>query len=362
MNRANGAQRRGEVGLAFAVATLLAGCGSHQAKESPAGTGSEVVVRTEAVIDTAVARPVHATGTLSAKEEIPLSFKIGGVIAQIAVEEGSVVPAGRRLAVLELPEIDAAVAKAEAGAAKARRDWERARALYADSVVTREQLENAETGQQVAQSDLQAARFNQRYASITAPATGIVLRRFAEPGQLVGPGTPVVLFGAASKGQVVRVGVPDRDIVRLSVGDPAEVAFDAYPGGTWTGRVARLGAAAAPGAGTYEVEILLDEPVTGPDGTAALASGLVGDVSIRPSRAQSVRLVPVIALLEGDGDRATVWSLDAGRVPRRHAVRVAFLDGGRAALSEGLDGVDRIVADGAAYLTETSRVRVADGQ
>jgi multidrug efflux pump subunit AcrA (membrane-fusion protein) len=189
-----------------------------------------------------------------------------------------------------------------------------------------------------------------------------VLRRFTEPGQLIGPGTPVLLLASASKGQVVRVGLPDRDIVRLVVGDPAAITFDAYPGRTWTGRVARLGAAAAPGAGTYEAEVSLDEPVAGPDGTATLASGLVGDVSIRPSRAQPVRLVPVIALLEGDGDRATVWSLDAGGAPRRHRVQVAFLDGGRAALHDGLTGIDRVVTDGAAYLTESSRVRLADAR
>jgi len=146
------------------------------------------------------------------------------------------------------------------------------------------------------------------------------------------------------------------------MGDPAEVNFDAFPGRSWSGRVTRLGAAAAPGAGTYEVEIRLDQPVTAEAGMAGLASGLVGDVSIRPSRSQAVRMIPVLSLLEGEGDRAFAWSVDASGTPRRHALRIAFLDGERAAVLEGLDGVDRVVTDGAAYLTETSRVRIEAGR
>jgi RND family efflux transporter MFP subunit len=344
------------------VSVVVIGCARRHQAEGQAGSAPEVLVRTAAVLDTVMAQPVRATGTLTSKEEVPLSFKVGGVVARIEVEEGQSVPAGRRLAVLELPEIDAAVAKAQAGADKADRDLARARALYADSVITRELLENAETGREVASNDLAIARFNLRYATIVAPSAGIVLRRLAEPGQLVGPGTPVLYFGAASKGEVVRVGLTDRDVVRLGVDDPADVTFDAYPGRTWSGRVARLGAAAAPGAGTYEVEIRLDEPVTGETGAAGLASGLVGDVSIRPARAQQVRMVPVLSLLEGDGERAYVWSLDPAGAPRRHAVRVAFLEGDRAAIREGLEGIDRVVTDGAAYLTESSRVRTEPGR
>jgi RND family efflux transporter MFP subunit len=361
--------RRGLAGILVAalaiaaVAVIVAiGCARRHRAEAQVGSAPEVHVRTAAVLDTVMAQPVRATGTLTSKEEVPLSFKVGGVIARIEVEEGQAVPAGRRLALLELPEIDAAVAKAQAGADKAERDLARARALYADSVITRELLENAETGREVAANDLAIARYNLRYATIIAPSAGILLRRLAEPGQLVGPGTPVLYFGAASKGEVVRVGLTDRDVVRLSLGDPAEVTFGAFPERSWTGRVARLGAAATPGAGTYEVEIRLDRPVANESGDAGLASGLVGDVSIRPSRAQPVRVIPVLSLLEGEGDRAYAWSLDSSGQPRRHAVRIAFLDGDRAAIREGLEGVDRVVTDGAAYLTESSRVRSAPGR
>jgi multidrug efflux pump subunit AcrA (membrane-fusion protein) len=187
----------------------------------------------------------------------------------------------------------------------------------------------------------------------------VILRRLAEPGQLVTPGTPVFFFGAAGKGEVVRAGLADREIVRVTQDDPAEVEFDAFPGRRWTGRVTGLGSAAAPGAGTYEVEIRLDESVADAAASVGLASGLVADVTIRPRRTERARLIPIVALVEGDGDRATVWSLGPDHLPRRHTVRIAELDGNRVAVHAGLDGVDRVVTDGAAYLTESSRVRPA---
>ncbi len=339
--------------LVVSLAAAAAGCSrSHAGASGP----REVAVRT-AVPDTGrVARPVLATGVLAGKEEVPLAFKVGGVIARIDVEAGDAVRAGQRMAALEMPEIGAYVEKAQAGLAKADRDLARAQALFADSVITRELYENAQTARDVAASDLRAARFNAGTAALVAPGAGTVLRRLAEPGQTVGPGMPVLVYSSAGSGQVVRAGLPDRDVVRVQVGDAATVTFDAFPGRAWRGTVTRIGAAAAPGAGTYEVELALDAPVRVAEG-GALASGLAANVTLAPSRTTPVAWVPLAALVEGDDDHATVWSLSAAGVPVRHRVTIAFLDGDRAAVTAGLEGVSRIVVEGAAFLTEDVRPR-----
>lgn len=342
--------------LAVVAAVALGGCSKERPEARP--SAAPAVKVTLASVDSAsLARPVLASGLLAGKEELPLSFKIGGVVARVDAEEGQVVRAGQRLALLEQAEIGALVDKARAAFDKAERDLSRARALHADSVVTREMLENAQTGRDVAASDLRAAQFNARYAAVIAPSDGVVLRRLAEPGVTVAPGTPIVLFASSSRGQVVRAGVPDRDVVRLGVGDRAVVRFGAWPDRRWTGSVVTVGAAATPGVGTYDVEIRLDQPVRLAEGGAP-ASGLVADVTLSPARAQAVRLVPIEALLEGDSDRAHVWVLAANGTPERRAVRVAYLDGDRVAISSGLEGVASVVTGGAAYLTEGARAEV----
>lgn len=339
--------------LAITAVALLA-C-TRTGAEEPAGAARQpAVVRATPVIDTVLARPIVATGTVAPAEEIALGFKVGGVIARIAVDAGDLVRAGQTLAALELSEIDAGLTKARSAAAKAERDRARAGRLYTDSVVTLAQFQDAETAAEQAQADLEAAVFNRRYAVIVAPASGVVLRRSAEPGENIGPGATVLVVGSrgTGHGNVLEIGLADRDVVAVRKGDPTVARFDAFPGQLFTGRVTRIGAAADPATGTYEVEIALQ-------GAGALAAGLVGRVEIRPARGVPAALVPIEAVLEADGAEATVYALSAdGTRAERRRVTVAFIEGGRVAITDGLEGAAQVLTDGAAYLIDGAAVRV----
>lgn len=340
--------------LAIPVLSLaVAACGA-EARGEEAQTPEAVAVRTAPVAEEWVTRPVVATGTLTASDEIELSFKIGGIVARVLVEEGQQVSRGQPLAMLDLSEIDAQVMRARSGLAKAERDLGRARSLYADSVATLEQLQDATTGTEVARADVQTAAFNRRYATITAPASGTVLRKLALGGELVSPGAPVLVLGSSERGQVLRVGLADRDRVRVKPGDAAVVRFDAFPGEEFAGTVREVGAAANPRTGTYEVEVAVT-----PNGRP-LVSGLIGRAELRPTEGRRMTTVPIEAILEADGEKATVYTLTPdGKRARRVPVTVGFIQGGRVAIAGGLDGVSKVVTDGAAYLDDGIAVEVA---
>lgn len=329
---------------------LLAACARGGAQVPPADEPR--TVRAAVVAHERLAPPVVATGVLGPKEEITLSFKVGGVVARILVDEGDVVRAGDPLAALELREIDAAVARARSAAEKAARDLARAQRLYADSVATLEQAQNAETAHTVARAELEGAEFNRRYAVIVAPAAGVILRRVAEPGELVSTGAPVLTLGSRARGTVVRAGLADRDVIRVRRGDRAVVRFEALDGRTLPGVVTEISAAADPLTGTYRVEIAVD--------AGSLASGLVGEVEIRPAATADLAVVPIEAVLEADGARATVFALaEPGARAERRQVTIAFIAGDRVAVADGLAGVRRVITDGAAYLEDGETVRVA---
>ena len=151
----------------------------------------------------------------------------------------------------------------------------------------------------------------------------------------------------------MEIGLADRDVVAVERGDPAVARFDALPGRAFPGRVTRIGAAADPTTGTYLVEVTLDEG-------GALAAGLVGTVEIRPKRGTPTALVPIESVLEADGSEATVYALsDDGARALRRRVTVAFIDGSRVAIADGLNGASRVLTDGAAYLDDGAAVRVA---
>jgi multidrug efflux system membrane fusion protein len=331
---------------------VLAACGDGGGQETDTNTAQPITVRSAPVTNTVIARTIVAAGTVAPKDEISLSFKVGGVIERIAVDPGDIVRAGQMLATLDLREIDAGLTKARSVAAKAERDLDRARRLYADSVVTLAQMQDAETASELARADVEGAAFNRRYAVIVAPASGAILRRSAEPGETVSSGTTVLVLGSRARGSVVEVGLADRDAVLVHNGDPAVARFDALPDMEFHGRVSQVAAAADRGTGTYAVEISLR-------GASDLTAGLVGHVEIRPGTGAPATLVPIEAILEADGSQATVYalSLDGKRAERRR-VTVAFIDGNRVAVARGLEGVANVLTDGAAYVDEGSVVRV----
>src|SRR5216117_291701 len=100
---------------ALAATTVVATACGHEARGAAPAEVTAVPVRV-ASVSTAGADTIAAGGTLGAKDEIPLAFKIGGVVSSVSVDEGARVRAGQPLAALDLREIDAAVSKATVGA------------------------------------------------------------------------------------------------------------------------------------------------------------------------------------------------------------------------------------------------------
>jgi RND family efflux transporter MFP subunit len=340
---------------ATAVALALAGtagCGTGHTQDAPAAARA-VAVRVAPIERGERARPVRGTGTLALKSEVRASFKVGGIVLSISVDEGAPVRRGQVLATLRTTEIDAAVEQARQALTKAERDRERLARLVTDRAATGTQLDDATTGVEVARAQLRAAEFNRAHAVIRAPADGRVLRRMAEPDELVGAGQPVLLLGGDAGGWVLRVGLADREVVQLATGDAAELVFPAWPAAPpLRGTVTELASAATPPLGTYEVELRV-EPADRP-----LRAGLVAHAAIEPRARERVALVPALALRDGVGRRAAIWVPRAGGRVERRTVEVAFFDGDRAAIRGGLDGVERVITDGAAYLTEASAIEV----
>jgi hypothetical protein len=95
-----------------------------------------------------------------------------------------------------------------------------------------------------------------------------------------------------------------------------------------------------------------------PAQAAGLLSGLTAKVEIART-VEAAGSVPLAAVVDGDGEAGAVFTVERG-VARRVPVRIAFLLEDRAVLAAGLDGVGRVVADGAARLADGALVRVVE--
>jgi len=295
-----------------------------------------IEVRFEQVGRRDLVAAVTASGKIQPKKKVDVSADITGRITRIAVREGDLVQKGQFLLQID-PTIyqaneqraQAAMSSAEASAVQARanrdqsqRNLQRTKELREQNpnLVSQEQLEQAQTGYDIAQANFTAAQHMVEQARagyreardqlakthLTAPMPGRVTRLAVEEGEVAVPGTfsrETGLLLTISDLSVIQttVNVDETDVVRVSIGDSVEVTIDAFPDTTFVGRVTEVSnsailTAASQVAGQndravdYEVEITLSNPPNEvrPDlsATARIVTG---------TRKQSLA-IPIIAL------------------------------------------------------------------
>jgi RND family efflux transporter MFP subunit len=335
---------------AAAAFSALIGCTSKGAANAAI---SARAVHVTPVHMAALDNTLRAVGLLTPKDEARLSFKVGGLIESIKVEEGQAVKAGEVLAVLKQTEIGASVEQARQATAKARRDLERGQALLSDGVTTDEQVQDLTTSFKVADAAQSGMEFNAAHTRIRASVDGVVLRKLAEANEVVQAGQTVLILGGANRGWVVRIGLADRDAVRAHIGDAARVEFDAWPGQVFAGRVSNIASAADSSTGTFTIEVQVTA------GGARFVQGLVAKVALTPQGTSPVQVIPVQALLEANDKEAGVFVLDAGdQVVHRVSIQIGRMNGGQIEVLNGLTAGAQVVTDGAAFLENGEKVRV----
>lgn len=295
-----------------------------------------------------------ASGLFTTEEEAALSFKNGGVVERLLVKEGDPVKKGQLLATVNTAEINIAIQQASLGLEKAKRDYERASQLYADSVATLEQMQNAKTAMDVAARQFEAVSVNHGFAEIRATTSGYVLKRLANIGQVVAPGAPVFLInGAKNSDWLLNVGVTDRQWTQIRIGDSAVVETDAAPGKPLTAYVYKKSEGVDPRSGTLQVQLKLRSGIP-----SSVASGIFGKARIFSSAKGSGWVIPADALLDGDAGKGYVFVTRDGKTAHKQEIKVGALLPDSVVVTGGLEEAPSVIISGSPYLREGSAIEV----
>nr|MBI1232096.1 efflux RND transporter periplasmic adaptor subunit [Cytophagales bacterium] len=336
----------------LALLTCLSAC-KEQKPEQAIASPETIAVTTYPLLQTEQAVRITATGLLATENEARYAFKIGGVIEQIAVQEGQSFSKGSLLASLRTDEIESGYAQAKLGMEKASRDLERIKNLYRDSVATLEQLQNTRTAFEIAQTQLDAVAFNREFASIYAISDGFVTKKLANIGEIISEGTPVLAINEADRDSwVLKVGLSDKDWTLVTVGDSVTVTMDAYPGLIITGSIFRKSQAADQTSGSFQVEARLDL------GELQPAVGMFGKALIYTNVRRQYHEIPYDALLEADGNTAFVFVPNGEGNITRIPVVIAEFDDKMVRIKSGLEGIREVVRNNAAFLNESSTISI----
>jgi len=185
--------------------------------------------------------------------EVNLGFKSAGRVSALVVDEGQSVMKGDRLAELDSAEMKnivaqnkAAVDVVEAEQERSRKDYVRAVALVEKGVIPPQQLDAAKktydaTVAQLRQTRaaLAASQDRLRDMVITAPVSGVILRKNSEAGETVAAGAAVYSLGDLES-PWIRVYVKEDKLGLVKLGQKAEVMTDSYPRKTYLGTVTMI--------------------------------------------------------------------------------------------------------------------------
>ena len=344
---------------------------------------------TAAAVARAERRSLGNTLTLSGEfkpfQDVDVHAKVAGYIRTIYVDVGDLVKQGQTLAVLEVPELAAQLAGADAAVRAAREqihraqsDLQRAQSTHAamhsayarlkqaadsraglvaqqevDDAQAKDlgaeaQAQSAEAELSGAKQQLEVAEANQKqytalssYTRIVAPFAGVITNRYADTGALIQAGTasntqamPVARLAQTSKLRLV-LPIPESAASQIHLGDPVKVRVQAIDREI-EGKVSRFADSLDRQTRTMETEIDFDNR----DGR--LIPGMYAETRLLLSEKKNVLAIPLEAVSR-NGDDALVLAVTAQNVIEERHVRLGLEDESHVEVLSGLTDQDRVI-------------------
>lgn len=329
-----------------------------------------VPVTTAVVQPRDIYRELRLTGSVTALRDARLSAATSGLVAVMHVDIGSRVEAGQvlleldsELARLQWESAAAQVEQARIALEDARRRLQEARTLapqksIAETVVR--DLAAEVVGDEAALHQAEAdAAYRQGILDrhrVKAPFPGVVSARFTELGEWVNPGEAV--FGLVDLDDV-RLDFPVAEdyLATIEVGSSLTFSLNADPGRTYTGRVATVVPVTDPGARTFLLRVVAENP------GQRMIPGMSVRADLKLAAGRSDLVVPRDAILRFPDGRVVVWTVEhgeSGPVVRERPVAIGLAFDALVEVREGLAPGARVVVKGNEALRDGQRVTIRE--
>jgi RND family efflux transporter MFP subunit len=236
---------------------------------------------------------------------------------------------------------------AQAQVAAAQEALRLAEASVAENRIKADQARIARAQLDQAKAAAEAAQVQYGYSRLVAPFSGVVVSRFADPGDLASPGKVLLVVEDDSQYRL-EAQVPEDSVRRLSLDQAVAVRIDALDR-QLTGHVARIIPSADPSSHTVTVHV--DLPAT-----PGLSSGLFGRLQLTERTRDTIR-IPGTAVLQR-GQLSQVYVVDGGRAVMR-LVTLGERRGGMIEILSGLQPGERVVSAATESLHDGAAVREA---
>jgi len=338
---------------------VLAGCA--QKHDEPKPTLPTLSIKLVAAKKGDATRSILLPANVLPYQQATLYAKVAGYVKTVNVDKGDAVQAGELLADIEVPELIADRARYKAELEVADLDYKRTSDAQkkAPDLVVPLTADTAKSKYDIAKANLERTETLLGFAKITAPFSGIITRRFVDPGAFI----PAANSGSTAQGAAlftvmdftrvrVQAAIPEMEVPFIKNGLPVKVTIEELPTAKTEGTVTRFSHALDEATKTMLTEVELQNP----DGT--LRPGMYANVRITVERKADALVLPTDAVLVEKG-RTSVFTAAENKA-KRITVKTGFNDNGWVEILDGVKSGDQVIMIGKQVIAEGQPVKVGD--
>ena len=345
----------------------------------PGGFARATTVEVRDVTQATISDQIRAYGSVRAQDNVRVTPQVSERVLRINADLGDTVRAGQTLAKLndvtfrEQMERDRAqVEQARIAANRDSLNFTRQQELFRSELISQAELDNARSTYAATRAQLQSALAalassmqNLNYTEVKSPVTGVVTRRNASPGDVVGNGT--TFFEISNLvGYEIRLNLPLNDWRNTRIGQTVEMRPTGGAEFNVRGTVSRISPEIDPVTGLGEVVISLTNRGEG------VFPGMLMEARINVETKNNVVVIPRSAMVENVQtviepesnvirlSRTYAAFISQGdSVAVRRELELGIQQGDRIEVLSGLQPGDKLIITGQTSLEDQSRIRIS---
>jgi len=295
-------------------------------------------------------------GRVTASNQVDLSFRVGGPLIELPVNEGEVMREGQLVARVDPRDFQIRLNAAKADYERTEADFDRFIALYEREAISLAQLDQSRAVREVALAALDDAEAALADTRLLAPFGSRVGERFVENFQHVRPQQPIVSL-VDVRNIDIEVDFPESVAAQYTSGMEYEAVarFEAAPGREFELRLKEAATQADPRTQTFRATLTMPQP----EGINLLP-GMTATVTSRLGIAATPRVVVPIAVIFSDETRGSyVWVVERAEmmVSKRAVVTGEPVGTAEVEILNGLEVGETIASSAVSRLSEGMRIR-----
>jgi len=294
-------------------------------------------------------------GSVRSEKTAIITSRIDRIIKKITVDEGDAVTKDDVVVFLEKESIESNLLATQTALDEARRDITRARALFESGAIARQDLDQSRVALLRITALHELSRERVRDTRITSPLTGLVSRRYKEPGELSDKGKPILEIVDIENVEV-HSPISETQIKDIYVGQSVRITLDAYPDQVWEERISTINPTAREISRLFTIKIIVANP------KLLLRPGMYARVEIIKDNHHNVLVLPQEAIVKDARGEPGVFLVSDTDTVTFTPVTPGIRKLGLVEILSELDQDCRVVVSGQNRLEDGSKVKVVGGE